>query len=198
MARPRSAGGTSLTRSPSIEMSPEVISSSPAIIRSRVDLPQPEGPTKTHELAILDCQVDALDDLDVAIGLVELVQRDGRHARVPLPYFTAPKVRPRTSCRWLIQPNTRIGAIAIVEAAESFAQNRPFGRRERGDEGGERCRLRGGQVEAPEGLVPAQDDREQAGRRDARQGQRHQQLRPPAWAWRRPCARPRGCPSAPP
>ena len=42
-------------------------------------------------------------------------------------YFTAPNVRPRTSCRWLIQPKTRIGAIAIVEAAESLAQNSPSG-----------------------------------------------------------------------
>ena len=42
-------------------------------------------------------------------------------------HFTAPKVRPRTSCRWLNQPNTRIGAIASVEAADSFAQNRPCG-----------------------------------------------------------------------
>ena len=41
--------------------------------------------------------------------------------------MTAPKVRPRTSWRWLIQPKTRIGAIAIVEAADSLAQNRPSG-----------------------------------------------------------------------
>ena len=44
-----------------------------------------------------------------------------------LRYFTAPKVRPRTSWRWLIQPKMRIGAIASTEAAESFAQNRPCG-----------------------------------------------------------------------
>ena len=36
-----------LTRSPSMEISPEVMSSSPAIRRSSVDLPQPDGPTKT-------------------------------------------------------------------------------------------------------------------------------------------------------
>src|SRR4029077_14053795 len=43
----RSFGGRSLTTSPPIEMSPEVISSRPAIMRSVVDLPQPEGPTRT-------------------------------------------------------------------------------------------------------------------------------------------------------
>src|SRR6185437_15568003 len=42
----RSFGGTSLTTLPPIEMSPRVMFSSPAIIRSKVDLPQPEGPTR--------------------------------------------------------------------------------------------------------------------------------------------------------
>src|SRR5215471_12551800 len=45
----------------------------------------------------------------------------------PLDYLTAPKVSPRTSCFWLNQPSTRIGAIASVEAADSLAQNRPSG-----------------------------------------------------------------------
>src|ERR1041385_1783767 len=43
----RSFGGTSLTISPSTAISPPVISSSPAIIRSVVDLPHPDGPTST-------------------------------------------------------------------------------------------------------------------------------------------------------
>src|SRR5699024_5060359 len=47
MASLRLAGGTSVTSSPSIRIWPEVRSSRPAISRSRVDLPQPEGPTKT-------------------------------------------------------------------------------------------------------------------------------------------------------
>src|SRR5690606_6242153 len=47
MARPRSSGGVSLIRSPSMARSPLVISSSPAIMRSSVDLPEPDGPTKT-------------------------------------------------------------------------------------------------------------------------------------------------------
>src|SRR5690606_3764120 len=42
-----SAALTSLTRLPSISISPPVTFSSPAMTRSRVDLPQPEGPTKT-------------------------------------------------------------------------------------------------------------------------------------------------------
>src|ERR1700724_2299997 len=47
MERPRRAGGTLTTSSPSIRIFPEVTSSSPAISRSRVDFPDPEGPTKT-------------------------------------------------------------------------------------------------------------------------------------------------------
>jgi hypothetical protein len=41
--------------------------------------------------------------------------------------LTAPKVRPCTSCFWLNQPNTTIGAMAISEAADSLAQNSPSG-----------------------------------------------------------------------
>ena len=46
MDRFRSRGARSLTRLPSIIMSPEVMSSRPTIIRSSVDFPQPEGPTR--------------------------------------------------------------------------------------------------------------------------------------------------------
>src|SRR3954468_3859167 len=42
----RSRGARSLTRSPPMIRSPSEISSSPAIIRSAVDFPQPEGPTR--------------------------------------------------------------------------------------------------------------------------------------------------------
>src|SRR5207237_9474936 len=48
MARPRLGGGTSFDRTPSMKRSPPVISSSPAMSLNRVDLPQPEGPTKTQ------------------------------------------------------------------------------------------------------------------------------------------------------
>ncbi len=43
----RSFDSTSLTTLPSIAMVPSLISSRPASMRSRVDLPQPEGPTRT-------------------------------------------------------------------------------------------------------------------------------------------------------
>ena len=47
MASPRSALSVSFTSRPSMRISPAVASSSPAMVRRSVDLPQPEGPTKT-------------------------------------------------------------------------------------------------------------------------------------------------------
>src|ERR1700719_310248 len=47
MAMSRSLGGRSLTICPPMTMSPALVSSSPAIMRKVVLLPQPEGPTST-------------------------------------------------------------------------------------------------------------------------------------------------------
>ncbi len=42
-------------------------------------------------------------------------------------HFTAPKVRPCTSCFWLNQPKTTMGPIAMKDAADNLAQNKPSG-----------------------------------------------------------------------
>ena len=47
MDTPRRAGGQRVTSSPPMEMRPAVGRSSPAMVRSSVLLPQPEGPTNT-------------------------------------------------------------------------------------------------------------------------------------------------------
>ena len=47
MAMFRSLAATRLTTLSSMAISPAVMSSRPAIMRSRVDLPQPDGPTST-------------------------------------------------------------------------------------------------------------------------------------------------------
>src|ERR1700693_5340105 len=47
MAMSRAFGGRPLTRRPPIQISPELTSSRPPISRSKVDLPQPEGPPST-------------------------------------------------------------------------------------------------------------------------------------------------------
>ena len=46
MAMSRSLGGTLLTTREPMRISPPVMFSSPATMRSRVDLPQPDGPTR--------------------------------------------------------------------------------------------------------------------------------------------------------
>src|SRR5574337_1221485 len=48
MAMSRSFGGTSLITRELMEISPSSASSRPAIMRSSVDLPQPDGPTSTQ------------------------------------------------------------------------------------------------------------------------------------------------------
>src|SRR6478609_8667019 len=47
MATSRSLGGTLFTTRSPMRISPDVMFSRPAIIRSRVDLPHPDGPTST-------------------------------------------------------------------------------------------------------------------------------------------------------
>ena len=45
-----------------MRMSPAVMFSSPAIIRSKVDFPQPEGPTSTTNSPSTNSDVHAVDD----------------------------------------------------------------------------------------------------------------------------------------
>jgi hypothetical protein len=49
MAMSRLDGGRPATERPLMAISPDVIGSSPAIVLSNVDLPQPEGPTSTRK-----------------------------------------------------------------------------------------------------------------------------------------------------
>ena len=49
MAMSRFFGGTPFTTRPPIATVPPEIGSSPATIRSRVDLPQPDGPTSARK-----------------------------------------------------------------------------------------------------------------------------------------------------
>ena len=94
-------------------------------MRKSVDFPQPEGPTKTTN------SPSSISRL--ILGMILVAPKDlltSRSWMLPIVvppecYFTAPNVRPRTSCFWLNQPMIRIGAIAIVEAADSLAQNSP-------------------------------------------------------------------------
>ncbi len=81
--------------------------------------PAAGGADEHGKLAILDGQIQRRNDRHIAEAFGHALQNDTSH--VSRPYFTAPKVRPRTSCFWLNQPRIRIGAMAMVEAAESLA-----------------------------------------------------------------------------
>ena len=59
----------------------------PASMNRLVDLPQPEGPSKRDELAVLDRQVHIGDDLDFSEPLDDVAELDFRHRRQP---FTPP------------------------------------------------------------------------------------------------------------
>ena len=82
-----------------------------------------------RELAVLDIEIDAVDDADGAERLAHVLQLNAAHGGNSLlrDHLTAPKVRPRTSCFCENQPRMRIGAMASVEAAESLAQKKPSG-----------------------------------------------------------------------
>ncbi len=129
MASPRCAGPTFVMSLASISTCPEVTSSRPAMRRRSVDLPQPDGPDEHRELAVLDIEIDAVDDADCAKRLAHVLQLNASHGGNSLlrDHLTAPKVKPRTSCFCENQPRMRIGAMASVEAAESLAQKNPSG-----------------------------------------------------------------------
>ena len=58
---------------------------------SSVDLPQPDGPTKDHELAILDIDVDVFQHVDGAKGLVHACERQCRHPASPVRRIGLPR-----------------------------------------------------------------------------------------------------------
>ncbi len=70
-----------VTSSPSSRMRPEVGSSSPAIMRSVVVLPQPEGPSRQKNSPSSTTKSELLHGDEVAEGLVQFVDLDPRHRR---------------------------------------------------------------------------------------------------------------------
>ena len=79
MAMLRSAGASSLTRRPPMEMLAAADVSSPAMMRSSVDLPQPEGPTKTTNSPSFTVEIDVVRIATVPKDL-EIVDAQRRHA----------------------------------------------------------------------------------------------------------------------
>ena len=118
MAMSRSFGALSLTTWPPIRSSPSVMSSSPAIMLSVVDFPQPDGPDEDHELAVGDLEVDvASRPRAVGVPLGDVVEHDLGHRSALLYPLTAPEVSPATMRRWKSSTKMMIGMVMITAAA---------------------------------------------------------------------------------
>src|SRR5215510_303567 len=174
MERPRFAAGSLATSFPSMMIRPPLTSSSPAMRRSSVDFPHPDGPTKTTKVP-------------------SSMSRSTPGMTVVLPKTLR---TPSSLMLPMRPPGWPLFDCAESEAAHELAlaqppqhQDRSDGESRRGgklgpeqafrarigrDEGGERCRLRCGEVECPEGFVPGEDHVEEdrggdPGERDRRQ-----------------------------
>ena len=86
---PRSAADTSFTRTPSISTSPLVTFSRPQMRRSSVDLPQPDGPTKTTNSPSATARSTPWMTRVASNVLGHLPQVQGRHA-----HFTPAEAMP--------------------------------------------------------------------------------------------------------
>ena len=73
----RLCGGVRETSTPSSRIAPSSGRSKPAIIRSVVVLPQPEGPSTVKNSPGRDLEVDAVDDRGVAVALGQAFEPDG-------------------------------------------------------------------------------------------------------------------------
>ena len=81
----RRYGGVRDTSSPSRRMRPSVGASNPAIIRSVVVLPQPDGPEHREELAAPDREVGVVHGDEVAEPLGDVIEHDHRRAGAASP-----------------------------------------------------------------------------------------------------------------
>ncbi len=120
-------GARSVTSRPPIEMLPSVTSSSPAIIRRSVDLPQPDGPTSTMNSPSPTVSEtpstartpfgNSLATRSSTIFPTSHPLRRSDHA------FTAPAVNPKAIFRWMRMKNTTTGIAVTVDAAINAPQS---------------------------------------------------------------------------
>src|SRR5215218_2739085 len=171
----RSFGERSLTVSPPIFTSPLEMSSSPAIIRSAVDLPQPEGPTRimnspslmSRSMSLTASKPSAkvlvtpsrtISDIGGLLSLDGAGGEPGDDSALEDEYEDDDRHR----------HHNRGGG----DAAGRCGEGRFAG--EEGEGGGNGPRgVRAGQRDREEEVVPAEDEDEDRGGEDARRRQRH-------------------------
>ena len=113
MPRPRSRGSRSLTTRPSMRISPALGSSKPAIMRSVVVLPQPDGPTSTTNSPSSMVEADVAHRDDAAECLAQADELDAGHGYLR----TMPKLKPRARCLRMIRPTIISGMVMPTESA---------------------------------------------------------------------------------
>jgi hypothetical protein len=80
----RSDGSMSLTTRSPMRISPDEVVSTPAIMRSSVDLPQPDGADQHAEVPVRHVQGNALHGFDAAgVDFSDVFQCDLRHQVCP-------------------------------------------------------------------------------------------------------------------
>ena len=122
----RCRGASSVTSRPPIEMLPSVTSSSPAIIRRSVDLPQPEGPTSTMNSpspTVSDTPSTARTPFGNSLATRSSTISPTSRSFRPDHAFTAPAVRPKAIFRWTKPKKTSTGIAASTEPAISPPQS---------------------------------------------------------------------------
>ena len=166
----RSLGSTSFTTRPPIAISPSVMVSRPAIMRSSVDLPQPEGPTITMNSpsAIVDV-TPWITRTSLRVALLDVLAGRSR------PFYFSVSTRPFTNHFCMRITTSAGGSIASIAVAmmrfHSLVASPPAIMRlmpittvyidsVAGDE------------ERPEVLVPAEDEEDHEERRHVGLGKR--------------------------
>src|SRR5471032_632430 len=165
---------------PSSSMVPSLTSSRPAIKLSRVDLPQPDWPTNT---------TNSLSFTSRSMPL--MMEKPSK----PFCRFLIFRLAMGWASTWNFYKKPLLdGAegqtahqLFLTDPAENqdrrtgqgrhggqFGTEQAFGAGVGGDQRGQRCGIRGGQVQRPERLVPAQDQRQQYRGGQAALGNRQQ------------------------
>src|SRR5215471_2324839 len=175
MAMSRSFGCSWFTTRPPMAMVPPLISSSPAIMRSVVDLPQPDGPTSTTNSRSLISRLRSLTATTGPYDFCTLVRTTSAIASDPQPAQDVFLAEQRHDQRGN-ERNDRGGAHEMPLHAELVHELRHH-------DGQDRCLVRGQDQREQKlvpGIEPAQDgERGEAG---DRRRHRHPPERAPARA----------------
>jgi hypothetical protein len=100
-------------------MWPPLMASSPGDHPERGRLAAAGRADKSDKLAVGDIEIDGVDNLEAAILLDEVLERNGGHD-YPL---TAPEVRPDTRCFWTMKVRVSAGMIITTASAHMPRQS---------------------------------------------------------------------------